>query len=86
MESDVIHAVDFELHFLSTGMFQMLNNGNPIPRDIFQKILRRIYPEETDVSQAMTTWAQKSVSWEDSSLQNSSSHLCNIKCVLLIKI
>ena len=50
MESDVIHVVDFELYCLSTGMFQMLNNGNPIPKDIFQKILRRIYPEETDVS------------------------------------
>lgn len=37
-----------ELQVKARGIFQMLNNGNPIPRDIFQKILRRIYPEETE--------------------------------------
>ncbi|RUS80047.1 hypothetical protein EGW08_012164 [Elysia chlorotica] len=37
-----------EMQVKARGMFQMLNNGNPIPKDIFQKILRRIYPEETE--------------------------------------
>ncbi|BFZ02870.1 hypothetical protein BsWGS_05908 [Bradybaena similaris] len=30
------------------AIFQMLNNGSPIPKDIFQKILRRLYPEGSD--------------------------------------
>ncbi|KAH9520024.1 hypothetical protein Btru_071494 [Bulinus truncatus] len=37
-----------ELQVKCKAMFQMLNNGNPIPRDIFQKILRRIYTEENE--------------------------------------
>uniref|UniRef100_A0A0B6ZKR0 Death domain-containing protein n=1 Tax=Arion vulgaris TaxID=1028688 RepID=A0A0B6ZKR0_9EUPU len=30
------------------AIFQMLNNGNPIPKDIFQKILQRLYPGDSD--------------------------------------
>uniref|UniRef100_A0A2C9M209 Death domain-containing protein n=1 Tax=Biomphalaria glabrata TaxID=6526 RepID=A0A2C9M209_BIOGL len=37
-----------EIEVKCKAMFQMLNNGNPIPRDILQKILRRIYTQEDE--------------------------------------
>ncbi|KAL8568865.1 hypothetical protein ACOMHN_009685 [Nucella lapillus] len=39
-----------ELRDKARGIFQMLNNGNPIPKDLFGKIMSRVYtndrPEE----------------------------------------
>ncbi|XP_005108101.2 ankyrin-3 [Aplysia californica] len=37
-----------EIQVKARAIFQMMNNGNPIPRDMFQKILTRIYPNETE--------------------------------------
>lgn len=33
-----------ELREKARGIFQMLNNGNPIPKDLFEKIMSRVYP------------------------------------------
>ncbi|GFN74764.1 ankyrin-3 [Plakobranchus ocellatus] len=37
-----------EMQVKARAMFQMLNSGNPIPKDIFLRILSRIYPEESE--------------------------------------
>ncbi|CAL1528833.1 unnamed protein product [Lymnaea stagnalis] len=37
-----------ELPLKAKAIFQMLNNGNPIPKDIFQKILSRIYSDQNE--------------------------------------
>lgn len=34
---------------LFPAIFQMMNNGGPIPKEIFMKILQRIYPDESEV-------------------------------------
>jgi len=38
-----------EINVKARAIFQMLNNGNPIPKEMFKKILNRIYPNESDV-------------------------------------
>ncbi|XP_076458628.1 uncharacterized protein LOC143292324 [Babylonia areolata] len=35
-----------ELRDKARGIFQMLNNGNPIPKDLFGKIMSRVYPND----------------------------------------
>ncbi|XP_059141601.1 ankyrin-3-like isoform X2 [Physella acuta] len=37
-----------ELEVKAKAIFQMLNSGNPIPRDIFQKILSKVYSTESE--------------------------------------
>jgi len=37
-----------EINVKSRAIFQMLNNGQPIPKDMFKKILMRIYPNEPE--------------------------------------
>lgn len=43
-----IHATYMHsfLHFL--GIFRMLNNGNNLPKDIFRKIIERVYIQPED--------------------------------------
>ncbi|KAK7113198.1 uncharacterized protein [Littorina saxatilis] len=35
-----------DLRQKARGIFQMLNNGNPIPKDLFGKIMSRVYPND----------------------------------------
>ncbi|XP_064641183.1 uncharacterized protein LOC135495992 [Lineus longissimus] len=32
------------------AIFHLLNNGNPIPRDVLGRVLKRVYPGENDIS------------------------------------
>lgn len=40
------HICHSFLHFL--GIFRMLNNGNNLPKDIFRKIIERVYIQPED--------------------------------------
>lgn len=40
------HICHSFLHFL--GIFRMLNNGNNLPKDIFRKIIERVYIQSED--------------------------------------
>ncbi|KAK7506169.1 hypothetical protein BaRGS_00002281 [Batillaria attramentaria] len=35
-----------DLQVKTRGLFQMLNNGNPIPKELFQRIMSRVYPND----------------------------------------
>jgi len=37
-----------EIQVKARAIFQMMNNGNPIPKDMFKKILNRVYPNESE--------------------------------------
>ena len=48
------HAQDNYHFFSHTGVFNLINNGKAITKDIFEKLLKRMYPDDSDVSKINT--------------------------------
>ena len=39
-----------------SAVFNLVNSGDPITRDILEKVLSRVYPEDSMVSKAFDWW------------------------------